>query len=501
MATHREPGRSVVRVHTPTVEENGWSNGHTCVEIVTDDMPFLVDSVSAALSSNGRGIHLVIHPQFDVRRDDTGNLLSLGRVDHGEDDAKPLDALSESWIHFDIDRESDRVALDELTAILESVLADVRASVEDWPPMVAEAGRRAEDMAEHPIPGVPEQDQQEAVSFLRWLADGNFTFLGHRRYDLAETEDGTALVVTPGSGAGILRGGDGSVRLLGTMPEAVRVRALEPDPLILTKANSRSTVHRSTYLDYVGVKVFDETRHGHRGGPVPRPLHGCGVQPEHPRHPGPARQGRSSAGDEWFRCRLAQRQGSAAVLGDLPARRVVPSHLPASCSTPHSGFCGFRNAAEPGCSGAATHTSGSCRAWSTCPATVTTRPCGTAWKPPCAMPSIPRTSNSVPGSPRVSWPDFTSLSGCGRDTYLPHPDHAVVEAELAAAARSWEDVFADDLLEAVGEEDATRLTARFGRCHAGGLQGGLPRTHRCGRHPSPRPAPGRCDGVEPLPSL
>jgi len=461
LATHREPGRSVVRVHTPTVEENGWSNGHTCVEIVTDDMPFLVDSVSAALSSNGRGIHLVIHPQFDVRRDDTGNLLSLGRVDHGEDDAKPLDALSESWIHFDIDRESDRVALDELTAILESVLADVRASVEDWPPMVAEAGRRAEDMAEHPIPGVPEQDQQEAVSFLRWLADGNFTFLGHRRYDLAETEDGTALVVTPGSGAGILRGGDGSVRLLGTMPEAVRVRALEPDPLILTKANSRSTVHRSTYLDYVGVKVFDEngTVIGedrflglYTAAAYNQSIHDIPVLRAKAAQvlvmSGFAADSHSGKDllqfletyprDELFQASAGELLDTALGVLRLQERRRTrlfwrrdPYERFVSCLVylPRDRYnTTVRHRMEATL----------CNAFD---------------------------SENIEFRTRVTESVLARLHFVVRvrpGHVLPHPDHVVVEAELAAAARSWEDVFADDLLEAVGEEDATRLTARFG---------------------------------------
>ena len=75
LATQRPPGTANVRVFTPTVDEHGWSTGHTVVELVTDDMPFLVDSVTAELSRQGRAIHLVVHPVLVVRRDVTGALL------------------------------------------------------------------------------------------------------------------------------------------------------------------------------------------------------------------------------------------------------------------------------------------------------------------------------------------------------------------------------------------------------------------------------------------
>src|SRR4051794_40102044 len=120
LAENRPQGTANVRVHTPTVEENGWTCSHSVVEVVTDDMPFLVDSVTNELSRQGRGIHVVIHPQVIVRRDVTGKLIEVltegvgisadpqaGRKNaKGAKDAKaelPHDALVESWIHVEID--------------------------------------------------------------------------------------------------------------------------------------------------------------------------------------------------------------------------------------------------------------------------------------------------------------------------------------------------------------------------------------------------------------
>ncbi|MGI5398587.1 NAD-glutamate dehydrogenase [Streptomyces sp. CA-135486] len=265
LAENRPQGTANVRVHTPTVEENGWTCSHSVVEVVTDDMPFLVDSVTNELSRQGRGIHLVIHPQIVVRRDVTGKLIE---VLPSESNGKPLphDALVESWIHVEIDRETDRADLKQITADLLRVLSDVREAVEDWEKMRDAALRISEVLPKEPIPNdLREEEVEEARELLRWLADDHFTFLGFREYNLV---DGDSLAAVPGTGLGILRSdphhsGDDAhghpvSPSFNRLPADARAKAREHKLLILTKANSRSTVHRPSYLDYVGVKRFDE---------------------------------------------------------------------------------------------------------------------------------------------------------------------------------------------------------------------------------------------------
>ena len=277
LAEVRPQGTANVRVHTPTVEQNGWQCTHTVVEVVTDDMPFLVDSVTSALTQANRAIHVVVHPQFHVRRDVTGKLLEV--IDPGcgpEGEPAPHDVLVESWIHVEIDRETDRDDLKEITADLLRVLSDVRESVEDWAKMRQAALSIADELAAAPPHGL-EDESGEAYELMRWLAEDHFTFLGYREYDLT-TETGPegdaedVLVAVPGTGLGILRSDPQHPRADGThpghvghptspsfsrLPADARKRAREQRLLILTKANSRSTVHRPSYLDYVGVKKFD----------------------------------------------------------------------------------------------------------------------------------------------------------------------------------------------------------------------------------------------------
>ncbi|GGW93134.1 NAD-glutamate dehydrogenase [Streptomyces noursei] len=280
LAEHRPQGTANVRVHTPTVEENGWMCSHSVVEVVTDDMPFLVDSVTNELSRQGRGIHVVIHPQVTVRRDVTGKLIEIlgangdGRGANGGKVAElPHDAVTESWIHVETDRETDKEDLKQITADLLRVLSDVREAVEDWDKMRSAALRIAEDLPTEPIADdIREEDVEEARELLRWLSDDHFTFLGYREYELASApcEDGSeedVLTAIPGTGLGILRSdpahresdaGHPVSPSFNRLPADARAKAREHKLLILTKANSRATVHRPSYLDYVGVKKFDK---------------------------------------------------------------------------------------------------------------------------------------------------------------------------------------------------------------------------------------------------
>ncbi|MFF5983722.1 NAD-glutamate dehydrogenase [Streptomyces olindensis] len=263
LAENRPQGTANVRVHTPTVEENGWTCSHSVVEVVTDDMPFLVDSVTNELTRQGRGIHVVIHPQFVVRRDVTGKLIEVLPTPATGAGGLPHDAHVESWIHVEIDRETDRADLKQITADLLRVLSDAREAVEDWGKMRDAAIRLAEGLPDESIPGdLPGPQVEEARELLRWLADDHFTFLGYREYQL---RDDDSLAAVPGTGLGILRAdphhSDQESHPVSPsferLPADARAKAREHKLLVLTKANSRATVHRPSYLDYIGVKKFD----------------------------------------------------------------------------------------------------------------------------------------------------------------------------------------------------------------------------------------------------
>ena len=255
LAAVRRPGELKLRVVTPAGEA-GWCGGHTVVELVTDDMPFLVDSVTAELARHELGVHLLVHPQMVVVRDGEGTLTEVRPA--GDPDAPVDGEIVESWMHIEIDRRTARDAEDQLRTDLERVLTDVRSAVDDWDEMRVRALKIADGLTRTALP-VPDKDVTDARELLRWLADDHFTFLGYREYRL-EPEGGgddRSLAPVPGTGLGVLRNSSSRTRRLADMPPEVRAKVLEKRLLIITKANSRSTVHRPAYLDYVGFKTFD----------------------------------------------------------------------------------------------------------------------------------------------------------------------------------------------------------------------------------------------------
>ena len=242
------------------------------VLIVTDDMPFLVDSVTAEIVRRNAAIRLVVHPTFLVSRDrESGELQAVHRVpaaagvSSGDTAALPnLSALLgrqdettriESWISVEISRLPDEAHRNELTEGLRKVLEDVRLAVQDWPAMRAKVHEVSRSLGEAANPGeIP--DLQQARELLSWLDNGNFTFLGYREYDLITENGEDVLRVSADKGLGLLSRASVAGRVQ-HLTSAGKAKAREKRALVITKANSRSTVHRGAYLDYIGVKSFD----------------------------------------------------------------------------------------------------------------------------------------------------------------------------------------------------------------------------------------------------
>ena len=172
-----------MRLFNPTAEANGWGLEHTVIEIVNDDMPFLVDSVSAEVNRLGRNIHLLLHPVVRVRRDAGGKRMELTSTQEAK-----VDAIVESYMHVEIDQESDASELDAMKAALEVVLHDVRAAVTDWQAMRQTLRNDVAELDHAGMP-MPQEEVTEAREFLQWLDEGNFILLGYRRYGF-ETRDG-----------------------------------------------------------------------------------------------------------------------------------------------------------------------------------------------------------------------------------------------------------------------------------------------------------------------
>jgi len=234
-------------------EPTASPRGTAMLEIVNDDMPFLVDSVVGELNQRGLDIRLFVHPVFAVERNPAGKLVNFKG-------ARSVGGLRESFIHIHIEGVDDAAQRAEIVQAIEGILADVRVCVQDWQPMLARIRGVVAELRENPPP-LPVEEIAEAIQFLEWIAEDNFTLLGAR--DFAFAASGNVLEPAYESSLGLLRSRD--TRLLPRWNEPLamtgEIRAFleEPRLLIVTKSTARSPVHRRVQLDYIGVKRFDRS--------------------------------------------------------------------------------------------------------------------------------------------------------------------------------------------------------------------------------------------------
>ncbi|MGH3272839.1 MAG: NAD-glutamate dehydrogenase, partial [Streptosporangiaceae bacterium] len=264
LAAQRPPGQAIVGVRAG--DDSVLEPGSDVIDVVTDDMPFLVDSITMELSRHGLSARVIVHPQLRVRRTAAGAIIEVPGLVNGV----PLseladDEFAESWMHIEIAQLADSEAK-ILRDDLQRVLGDVRVAVQDADRMRARAvslaqtlGREGCDILVGGEPGADGEPDAETAALLSWLAEGRFTFLGYREYDLREGADGLALRAVAGTGLGILRHDKPDPGSAGVLPPETAALARDPERLVVTKANSRSSVHRPSFLDYIAVKRVDLT--------------------------------------------------------------------------------------------------------------------------------------------------------------------------------------------------------------------------------------------------
>jgi glutamate dehydrogenase len=251
-ATHK------IRVRTETAGSNGTQTALTVLEILNDDMPFLLDSVMGEVQARGLMPTLVLHPIFKATRTPDGRLVTI----RGPGDSKWSEGSQESFITLHLPA-CDDAARSDLKQSLSDVLDDVRLAVSDWQAVLSRLDKAIRALETSP-PNLARDALSESIAFLRWLRDGQFTFLGMREYTLHGNEQTGELLPIDGSGLGILR--DPSVHVLSRRREAllmtpeIRRAFYAAQPLIITKSNIFSRIHRRAYMDYIGLKTYRPDR-------------------------------------------------------------------------------------------------------------------------------------------------------------------------------------------------------------------------------------------------
>ncbi|OOE75847.1 NAD-glutamate dehydrogenase [Salinivibrio sp. ML290] len=244
-----EQDKVFVKVFNPSLSGNGWQSTHTIVEILAPDAPFLVDSVRMALNRLGITTHLMLNTPIKSQKNDQGNVIGIGG-DNGQ---------FQSTFHIEIDKMSDESEMAALEAELSETLMDVVMVVNDWKPMREQMLALVSELKDTPLP-IDDERRQEAIEFLSWITDNNFTFMGYKCFDLVAVEGDYELRASADCNAlGLAKKHKSpAVLSLSDMPESARAEALKKELLVLTKSNAKSRVHRPAYVDYIGIKKFDQ---------------------------------------------------------------------------------------------------------------------------------------------------------------------------------------------------------------------------------------------------
>ena len=244
----RKPGEHIIDLRIE--DATAWREKRLVLDIITDDTPFLVDSISGALTDAGKPVSFFLNAIVDTVRDDTGRRIADGR-----------DILRESMIHAEMDPVVKESEIEELRSDLHKVLQDVHIAVADWESMRARLGACIAQLERARPAGIDRSDQREAVDFLKWLWDNRFAFLGVRHYAYNNSNGVSTFTHDPTADLGILR--DSERRVLkstyaadGHVSPAVEDFMQSNEPLLVAKTNAKSLVHRRVYMDYIGVKTY-----------------------------------------------------------------------------------------------------------------------------------------------------------------------------------------------------------------------------------------------------
>lgn len=251
----RESGEPRIRVFQPQKRKHGYELSSVVVELLNDDMPFLVDSLTAELTRHGFTIRETYHPIFRVKRDARGQLQELGGLQE-----KAASFTPESLIHFEISVLPEGMAEEQLEQDLLWVVQHIRAAVTDWRQIVEKAKQSITDIGKAPA-GNDKEMISEIQDFMNWLINRNFVFLGYAEYEISASGNGESLNVSDDARLGVLKITDDLLTADGgTLPPEANHFLHSSHLIEVNKSSRRSAVHRPVPMDTIAIKKFNSKR-------------------------------------------------------------------------------------------------------------------------------------------------------------------------------------------------------------------------------------------------
>jgi glutamate dehydrogenase len=251
----RRKGERKVHIYNPKFEQHGWQSTHTLIEIVLEDMPFVLESVRLVLNKKLINVHLIMHMgEAQVNRDESGILTSI--YTNGARNQEPC--TNEGLMFIEIDKQSEE-SLKKLQREIEQTLEDVYLCVNDWRNMTSKMHECLEMFtSESANYGIDKKDQDEVIALLDWLNDNHFTYLGYAYRNLIKSNGSYHWEINEEDSLGVIKKYKDKYFLkFEELPESAKTTILDKNPILIGKTNQRSTVHRPAYTDFIALKVLD----------------------------------------------------------------------------------------------------------------------------------------------------------------------------------------------------------------------------------------------------
>ena len=250
LALNYQTGSAKINVYNPVFEEHGWQSAHTVIEIVIEDMPFLVQSIVMEINRHGYANHQVIHAVYKVLRSKKGDLQSISS---GANDGENTECM----VHIEIDRLSTVGQIELLQHDLGIILCDVRAATQDWELCLAKMKDAIADLQRQKN---KDTDHIESIQFLQWVKEEHFVFLGYREYKIVHQQGKLGFSRVPKTGLGVLTDAiaDNTEDSFSALSADTYASINSKKPIVITKGTRKATVHRPVFMDYIGIKQYDQ---------------------------------------------------------------------------------------------------------------------------------------------------------------------------------------------------------------------------------------------------
>ena len=247
-----------IRLSNPNKNQNGFDCNYTIVDIINDDMPFLVDSVVMQFDNCGIEIKNILHPILTAKRSADGKIISF---------VKEGDIANESIMQLHLARISDD-QIDSLKLRLTEILETVKMVVGDWRGMINLAKKSSHNFRQQNAKIAVDNkaannvgfDIAEAANFIDWIVDNKFIFLGAIEFDIEHNGDNYSYKEVLNSRLGIYKSQYEITKptIVNVSPKEIEGVVGHPYLVEILKSRYKSQIHRYTNAERIRIQKFDD---------------------------------------------------------------------------------------------------------------------------------------------------------------------------------------------------------------------------------------------------